>query len=371
MKRIATILFALVAAPLFAADPAAVVGTFEPGSIYREPERNAPPAVSRMFVRAVDAKTAAEGVDVPATGGGLIILTLPLSKNGGRVSATLRTPAGDVLRSSETSARGMQRFSSIDAAESLGINVSAESQEVIHVDHTEAARYRLTDISAATLVVAGEPDSTLTMTTTVGPLSRMAGEPVTLHATLRDGDAPVAGAHVVAHLVAPNGADGGAIDLADNGRGEYEAIVNDLPSATAGFWSVRYDSEGTTARGVAFARTGSSELMNERGAARLLGRTVHATVDGNVLHVTARADVRDAGRYRFDVIAASAADAGGDRHGIAWGEAERTLDSGPALLSIDVPLPANSDARFVDVRLLTLDTIGVAGRVGIEIRQRD
>ena len=368
MKRLAILL--LIAMPMFAADPAPQFGVFEPGSVYREPERNAPPAVSRMFVRAVDAKMAADGVDLPATGGGMIILTMPLSKRGGRVSATLRTPTGDTLRSSErgSAARGLRRFASVDAAEGLGINIPADAQEVIHVERTEAARYHLSDLSGAMLVVAGEPDSALTMTTTAGPLSRAAGQPVTLHATLRDGDAPVTGARVVARLAAPNGVAGDSIALADLGNGEYETVVNDLPSAEAGFCTARYDAEGTTARGVEFARSGSNEIMNERGAARLRARSVHAAIDGDVLHVTAAADVAEAGRYRFDVIVASSRDARGERLGIAWGEAERTLDRGAAQLALDVPLHgAGAKGVFVDVRLLSLDAVGVAGRATVEV----
>ena len=308
MKRLALLLSLLCTATLFAADPKPLVGTFEPGQHYREPDRDAPPAVSRMFVRAVDAKSVGHGIDLPATGGGgMIILTLPLAKGAGRVSATLRTPTGDALRSTEggSTTRGLQRFASVDAAEGLGLNIAAEAQEVIHVDRTEAARYHLAfpEQSAGVLVVAGEPDSRLTMTTTVGPLSRMPDQPVTLRATLRDGDVPIAAAHVMARLAAPGGMAGEAIELFDDGAhddgakndGEYAAIVAELPLATPGFWSVRYDAEGTTSQGVEFARSGSSAFMNERAAARLRPRSARATVDGDVLHVTATADVAEGG----------------------------------------------------------------------------
>src|SRR6266542_105317 len=384
MKRLAFLLSLLCATTLGAADPQPLVGTFQPGQQYREPDRDAPPTVSRMFVRAVDAKSAKDGVDLPATGGGgLIILTLPLAKGAGRVSATLRTPTGDVMRSSErgSESRGLRRYSSVDAAEGLGMSIAAEVQEVISGDRTEAARYRLTDIAlpesnAGLLVVAGEPDSRLTMTTTAGPLSRMPGEPVTLRATLRDGDAPIPAAHVVARLAAPGGMAGGTIELFDDGAhgdgakddGEYAAVVKVLPSTTPGFWSVRYDAEGTTPQGVEFERSGSSDFMNERSAARLRARSLRATIDGDVLRVTAAADVAEGGRYRFDVIVASARGANGERQGVAWGEAERTLDRGTSQLTLDIPLNgAKSDGLFVDVRLLGLDTMGVAGRATVDL----
>jgi len=334
MKRILfTLLFA---APMLAQT---VTGKFAQGESYVEPQRNAPPATSRMFVRGADG----QGVDLPATGqGGMLIVV----GDGHASSAKLRTPAGD------STSRSVQH-----------VAVDADGHEVVHIDRTIAGRYHVTSIGSGTTVVAAEPDSTLTLTTTVGPLSRMPGDPLTLHATLRDGDDAIDGARVVAHLVAPDGKVGDELALASKGNGEYEATVSDLPSSANGFWSVRYDAGGFTAHGVEFARSGSNEFMNERGSARL--GNVRMTVDGDTLHVTADADVLQPGRYRFDVIVASRKDASGERRGIAWGESEQTLDHGAKQLAIDIPGVRASDV-FVDVRLLNLDAMGLAGRVTLE-----
>jgi len=333
MKRIlCTLLFA---APLFGQT---ATGRFAPGETYAAPERNAPPATSRMFVRAADG----QGVDLPASGqGGMIVVVNDREQK----SAKLRTPAGD------SASRNVSRFA-----------VDAEGHEVLHIDNPIAGRYHVSGISAGALVIAAEPDSRLTMTTTVGPLSRNAGDPVTLHAELRDGDDAVAGAQVVAHLTTPDGKDGDSIALADKGNGVYEALVAELPSRANGFWSVRYDADGVTNHGVEFARTGSNQFMNERAGARL--GNVHARVDGNTLHVTASADVLEAGHYRFDVIVASRGEQRGERLGVAWGESAQTLDARTNQLSIDIPLSGErASDLFLDVRLLNLDSMGVAGRV--------
>ena len=376
MKRIALGLSLVLAAPLLA----------QP-FVYREPELNAPPAVSRMFVRSIDAKSVSQGVDLPATGGGgMIILLLPVTNGGGRTTATLRTPTGDALATTDRApASGNLRRFTADAAETLGIRAGSD-QDVLHIDRTEAARYHLTDIalpeaSAGLLVVAGEPDSRLTLTTTVGPLSRRQEDPVTLHATLRDDAAPITGAYVIARLAAPGAAAGEAIALFDDGRhndgaandGDYAAVVTELPSRAAGFWTVRYDAEGTSAQGVAFARSSSNEFMNERLSARLHARSIRATVVDGMLRVTANADVLVAGRYRFDVIVASPLNAGGERQGLATGDAEQTLAAGPAQFRVELPFAgASADDVFLDVRLLSLDTLGVAGRATVlPVSERD
>jgi hypothetical protein len=389
MKPMPILLPLFSAATLLAADPRPVVEAFPAGAAYREPDRDAPPATSRMFVRQLDAAAAAKGISLPATGdGGMIILLLPVTKSGGteRATATLRTPTGDALRSGDagSESRGIRRFA-VDAAEGLGITAASRDQEVIHVARTTPAPYALTDVrlpagATGMLVVAGEPESALTMTTTAGPLSRMPGQPVTLRATLRDGDDAVTGAHVVAHLAPSSRASEsaeGAVDLFDDGLhgdgakndGVYAATVDEFPSNEAGFWRARYDASGTSARGVEFERSGSSELMNERASARLEPASVHATVDGDVLRVSASANVSIAGQYRYDVIIASRRDANGERRGIASGEAMRQLDRGPAQLALDVPLSmlggASADELFLDVRLLNLDVLGVAGRVTV------
>jgi hypothetical protein len=387
MKAITILLPLFSAATMFAATPQAVIQPFEAGQMYQEPERDSPPATSRMFVRKIDANSVRNGVSLPATGnGGMIILLLPMTSGGGtdRGMATLHTPTGDALNATDrgSSARGLQRFA-VDAAEGLGITVPSGDQEVIHVENTAAGLYTLRDIrmpsdAAGMLVVAGEPESNLTMTTVAGPMSRMAGQPLTLRATLNDGTDAVVGSHVTATLAPADGATVAMdVELFDDGAhgdgakndGVYAATVAELPSARTGFWRVRYEASGTNAAGVEFARTGSSEFMNERASARLDADGVNARIVGDMVRVSSDVDVAIAGQYRYDVIVASRADARGERRGIAAGQEVHTLTTGDTKLALDFPLAmlgAKPEELFLDVRLLSLDVMGVAGRVTIE-----
>ncbi|HKR63803.1 MAG TPA: FixH family protein, partial [Thermoanaerobaculia bacterium] len=227
-----------------------------------------------------------------------------------------------------------------------------------------AASYRLdvdvSDDAQGVTIVAAEPDSALTLSTYAAPLSRQPGEPVTLRAELRDGDAPISGATVSARLFSPRGRAFDFVTLKDEGNGVYAATIADLPEHAAGAWQVRFDAEGATKNGVRFARTGSGELVAERGAARL--GTPRIEVVGDMLRITAAAEMRIAGTYRFDVIVAR------DGQSLAWGEGARTLELGPATLSIDLPLASvgSLDNLFIDARLLGLDSVGVAGRTTLQ-----
>src|SRR5204863_6097529 len=124
------------------------------------------------------------------------------------------------------------------------------------------------------------------------------------------------------HLTSPDGKESDSIALASKGNGEYEAVLDDVPSKANGFWSVRYDATGVNDHGVEFARTGSNQFMNERPTARL--GMINSKRDGDTLHVSVNARVLESGRYRLDVIVASR----DDRRGIAWGESELTLEPG-------------------------------------------
>lgn len=324
MKRLLfTLLFTgLFSSSLFAQD---VTGVFAPGTRYDAPADHAPANVSRMFTRTMAGNSS---VDLPATGGsGMLIST--------SAGARLTTPTGDVLlpRAEGSLARGLRRFH-LDA-----------TSDVIHVARTEAGSYRL-DVDLPTLVVVAEPDSPIAMETWVTPLSRQPGEPVTLFAKFTG---EVADARVTARL------GGNAIELTAK-DGIYSATLN--PDVT-GLQQVRFDAEGETREGVRFARSGSSEFVAERGAARL--GAIHATRVDGVLRVTASADVVIAGAYRFDVIAAS--------HGmsLAWGEGVRQLQRGANELVLDIPV-AESAELHLDVRLLGLDTIGVAGCATVNVK---
>lgn len=337
MKK--TLLLLLSLAP--AALGADLTGRFDAGTRYEEPAAHAPARVSRMFTRTVKSAS----VDLPATGaGGMLIWTLGPET----VKTRLRTPTGATLSHGERGSveRGLRRF-------------EQGTDEVLHVMRTAPASYAL-EVDGEATVVAAEPDSALTLATWAAPLSRQPGQPVTLHAELRDGDAPLSGARVTARFEGPTGRRFASVALEDRGNGVYEITLPDLPGRLHGTWQVRFDAEGTNANGVRFARTGSGELVAERGIARL-GR-IRTEVVGDLLRVSVPADIAEAGAYRFDVIVA---DAGGNS--LAWAEGPRKLATGATSLEIDIPLAnlgdANVETLFLDARLLGLDTIGVAGRV--------
>jgi hypothetical protein len=68
--------------------------------------------------------------------------------------------------------------------------------------------------------------------------------------------------------------------------------------------------------------------------------------------------MRIAGNYRLDVLVADR-----DGNALSWGEGARRLDAGPGTLTMEVPLGTAGEDLFVDVRLLSLDAPGVAGRI--------
>ena len=333
MKRILfTLLFILLFTwSLFAQD---VTGKFAAGERYEAPADHAPATVSRMFVRTVTHDS--PSVDLPATGrGGMLISTM--------AGARLTTPTGDVLRPRENGSieRGVRRF-----------HVDATS-DVIHVDRAEAASYRVEvdlprNVDRATVIVA-EPDSPIALETWITPLSRQPGEPVTLFAK-------VSGEINDAHITARIGGD--TIELMEQ-DGVYTATLTDF--ASAGLQQVHFDAEGETRNGVRFARTGSAEFVAERGAARLVRDSIHASRVDGLLRVTAKTDVMIPGAYRFDVIVSSNGTA------LAWGEGTRQLARGANELTLDIPLDSNAANLHLDVRLLGLDTIGVAGRATIDV----
>jgi len=342
MKRLLLLLLLLLAPAVFAAD---LTGRFEPGTKYEAPALHAPATVSRMFARAVPRVGAHASIDLPASGDGSMIIA-----TSGR-GARLTTPAGSVLRPEERGSleRGLRRFD------------LEETGEVLHVMRTAAANYRLDidmpDDAPGVTVVAAEPDSAITLSTWAAPLSRQPGEPVTLRAELRDGAAAILDGSVTARLASPHGQAFDVIQLVEDGNGVYSSTLAELPERVPGAWQVRFDAEGTTSNGIRFARTGSGELVAERGAAHLGSPRVE--VAGDVLRVSVPADILISGKYRLDVIVAR------DGNSLAWAEGVRELQTGTASLSIDIPLAGvgSADNLFVDVRLLGLDPMGVAGRV--------
>jgi hypothetical protein len=366
MKKTLLLLLSLTAPFALGGD---LTGRFDPGTRYEEPAAHAPANVSRMYARAIPRANATATIELPATGGsGMIVWTIPARRDSRTpVTTQLRTPEGSTLSRADRGSlgKGLRRFH-IDAAESAELGVAGGAQDVVHVLRTAAASYHLDvdmpeDVAGVT-VVAAEPESAVVLSTWAAPLSRQPGQPVTLHAELRNGDTPIAGAVVTARLASPRGRAFETIELSDRGDGIYTATITDLPERTHGAWQVRFEAEGVTAEGVRFARTGSGELVAERGAARLRAIETQVDGEGSVLRVRVPADIHLAGAYRFDVIVADRA-----RNNLAWGEGVRKLDKGATLLEIAIPLAhlggTNIDDLFIDARLLGLDEIGVAGRV--------
>jgi hypothetical protein len=370
-----------LAAAAAAEAPEARTGFFPAGQAYAPPATDAPAAASRAFVRTAVPVNGLVRLDVPARGGGpLLVWTL---QHGGDATssprAALRTPGQRALGASESaSADGSLRRFTLDARES-GIDLPG-AREAILVTDAEAGRHRLevrvAGQAAAVTVVAAEPESPLTLSAWAGPLSRQPGQPVSLHALLRDGERALFGAKVSARLAAPGRPAGGAILLYDDGRhgdgaaadGEYAATVDRIGDEAAGLWSVRFEATGRDAQGLAFARTGGSGFMSERGSARLgpvRARLIEANGERR-LRVEAEAAADAPGRYRLDVVVAGAP-ANGGRPSLAWSETSDRL-SGPQRLGADIPLPAGSAGPYLlDVRLLGLDVPGLAGRTTIEV----
>lgn len=366
MKTIAlaTLLFAL---PL-AGSAQDTAGAFAPGDAYVPPADHAPARVSRAYVRTVPLSTGSRPVEIASLGSSRLLVWTIASGGAGAVPA-LRAPGGRVLSADASrSADGSIRRIPIDTGE-LGLDLPG-AQQAIEVRAAEGGTYVIETAAAAkgalTIVVA-EPDSALTLSAHAGPLSRT-DEPIALVATLRDGGAGVAGARVVARLASPGGRGGEEIALVDDGRhgdgtaddGTYGAAIQG--ARAPGFWSVRFDAEGATARG-AFARTSSSGFMSESGAA-VLSRTVDARHGREGLRVEAHAEVRTAGRYRYEVVAATPPDADGSQRSVAWMESPRTLAAGQQALALTIPRALlgdhAADPLFLDVRLVGLDAPGVS-----------
>jgi hypothetical protein len=218
--------------------------------------------------------------------------------------------------------------------------------------------------TAITVAVA-EPDSAFTLESWAGPLSRKSGEPVQLFAQLADGSSKIAGARVSARLASPAGNATDPIDLFDDGKhgdgaagdGLYAASLADLPSAAAGFWTVKYEAEGKDGEGLAFLRSGSSSFMNERPLADLPKGSIRARIVNDSLRVEARANVLEAGDYRFDVIVAggkSARHPGGARLCRSPRSRSPRARRSSRWTSRSPTSASPGDAALVDVRLLGL-----------------
>ena len=365
-----------------------VTGTFAPNELYQSPDPNSPPSESRFFVRTIGMGPRESALVLPVSGGGgLIVWTVPLragTTDLTPIETTLTTPSGARLRAREASSRDQRLRRMRFQGEELDLPGDASLQEVIHVARAEAGIYTLDvrrrDPSDPVTVVVAEPESTLVMVTTAGPLSRRAGEPVTLRARLREGDSPLADARVTARVAAPLAAAFEPVQLFDDGRhgdgaagdGAFATTVTELGDA-AGLWSVRFEADGVAEEGRPFARTGSAGFVTEPVTARLAEDAINATVvetdSGHALRVEATARVELAGQYRLDVIVAGDAGANGQRRALVWGESTRTLAQGSSPLSIEIPLTQSRSENVLhcDIRLLALDPMGLAGRATVDL----
>jgi hypothetical protein len=325
-------------------------------------------------------------VDIPVTQGGrLIVWTVAAAeaaegrRAAGAVSATLQGPGGEALEAGRSA--GVRRLAIAEAPAGLDL---AGAQEALMVEAPAAGLYRL-ELSgsaagrAVVTVSAAQPDSALRLTTWSGPLSRQPGQPVTVYAALADGETSLAGARVTARLAGPAGAAGASLRLYDDGRhgdgaagdGMYAARV---PVADqAGLWTVRVEADGRDAAGQSFARTGGSGFVSEPGLARLRPGAIAARVvddaAGRRVRIQAVADAASAGRYRLEAIVAGRVESDGQRAALAWAERTQTLAAGRNVITLDVPLDAAvGEAGLVDVRLLGLDALGLAGAATLPLR---
>jgi hypothetical protein len=379
------------------------MGAFAQGETVAAIDNKAPVATSRNFVKFVTPEASSRAtVDIPSTGtSGLLVWTIPMAsvpgaKRAGSGSESdvpktqLRTPSGQVLARevTESPESGTRRFAINDfSPEDFGLNVSRQ-QEVLHVDTAEAGTYQL-ELSmpghgAAYAVVVAEPDSPVVLETWAAPLSRRSGEPLSLFARIQNGTAPIAGARVVAQLAPENAPSALSVELFDDGKhndgaandGTYAADVASFPKgAPSGHWTIKFDASGTTDE-IAFLRTGSSGFVSEPDHARIASGSTSADVvemenGERFLRVTSVVEVQTPGTYRFDVIVAGSANSEGSRPGVAWAESTDVLAAGRQTLSVDIPLKlVRSSMRQglnLDVRLLGLDPMGVAGRETLDI----
>jgi hypothetical protein len=365
------LLFLIAAAPLSAANT--TTGRFERGTLYEAPRLETPAETSRMSARAIRVSAGRTSLDLPVTGeGGVIIWTMPAT--GASVTAAVTTPGGQSLAAASKQASDLRHFE-FDASE-LDLGFVGGRHEVVHAARTEPGSLHVelqSDRETMVTVAVAEPDSSLKLMTWASPMSRRAGTPVALFARVEDGDASLNGVSIRARLASPSGIAGEPIELFDDGRhgdaaagdGLYAASVNALPREEPGFWQIRFDAEGSNARGVSFARSGGSSFMNERLDARLIERGVRATVvnDGSarVLRIVAPATAQHGGNYRLDVIVAGPRNDRGVREQLLWSETSTALDRGRNVITVDLPLDDVSGELLLDVRLLGLDSIEVAG----------
>lgn len=387
----------LAGSPLLAAGHRVSVGSFPPGESLPPLAVASPESESRTFVKTVVPADGRAVVELPATGTGtLLVWVLPARPDGlaalragsagdDGLETRLESPSGRSIGPEADGAAGhaIRRFRIEDfGGEELGLPVGAR-QEALRVLSPEAGLHRLelsAPDAAAVTVAAVELESPLVLTTWAAPLSRQPGEPVTVHARLADDGTAVAGARLTARLAPASGVASEPISLFDDGLhgdgvagdGHYAATVADLPGFPAGPVAIRVDADGDDDLGRPFARTGSSGLVNERAGARLLPGSVRAVWQGEgdarVLLVTADAAVREGGEYRLDVLAGGAAAPDGSRRGMAWAERTDDLTAGPAELAVAIPASLlGDDPLQLDVRLLGLTHVGVAGRVTLDV----
>ncbi len=392
MRAALTFAFALASALVLADGAHVTLGTFRSGERVSPPADHAPARVSQAQVMTVEALRGRAQLKVPVTGGGRLLLLVRAasaerSAHEAAPATSVTTPSGLVLGAGDSASadQNLRRYAlAADDATGVGLDLPA-AQEAIEVKNAEAGLFTL-DVDArnhaAVTVVAAEPESSLVLEAWAGPLSRRPTEPVILHAELRDGKAGVPGAQVIARFAAPGDKTGRSVRLSDDGRhedgapndGVYGAVLEDL-AGPSGLWSVRFDATGSDRRGVAFARTSSSGFASESPATRLIVRATEARFVGQGaerrLRVTTAARSEAGGLYRLDVIVAGTAVDDGSRPGIAWAESVSRLEPGRTALSVDIPVAllasATADAVHLDVRLVGLDPMGVAGRATLEI----
>jgi hypothetical protein len=352
MKTVLVLLLLRLPTSLAAED---VARKFEPFTPYEALPVQGHGNVTHMYVRQVPRGTGnTTSVELPVVGGtDLVIwsatkiqLYAPTSSDPSKW-----IPAGEV-----------EDFAIAEPnASELGL--AAGQHYVRRVVAANPGSYRLEvempDGTAPGVVVAvAEPGSSVTLFTTVFPLSQQPHEPITVQARLWEDRSPIRGAKVIARLASPEGETPDTKEILEESKtqpGLYEKRLSSVQQPP-GIWEVFFDAEGTTRSGHPFARSGSNAFVVEPGIAHLRNASVKVVNDNFV--VVAQTDVMTKGTYSLDVVVVQKGLA------IAWAQGERKLVPGSVSLPINIPvafIDERNDLRF-DVRLVGLDPIGVAGQ---------
>jgi hypothetical protein len=347
VNRVALVL-ALSAATAFAGD-GIERGAFPPGTAYEPPALHAPEVQSKMFLYTETMENAKNELSLPISATGVVMVwMIPLAKE--RVGELNLTIDG-------ASPRGTtEPFQLPD----LGVSglAAAETQKFFKLAKpgTYTAHVSVTGPEpAGVILVVDEPDSPITLTTWVEPLSHRRGEPISLHAELRNEDDPINDATVDVRL-AGRGEEHASdvLRLEHDGDGRYSRTLSH--NGKPGQWMVRFEARGKNG---SFQRHALSEFITENTTARLTA--IDPVVSGGTLNVTANLTNVSAGTYRMQLIVANRT----QRTALAWAERTMKLKANDDRATIDIPISliGSTTDIYLDVQLVSLEPPAVVGQI--------